>query len=227
MDWTFEEMKLSRIDCCLDCFPQNQTYSDEMLRIVRRSPYMKSYRERKFSKSIPRHKEKNNHSWRIECKTVAITVYDKEFQLLEEELAEEPSGPMLRIEVARKSASFKRGLSKEIKGNNSKILRTIMEESESTIKKYLKTIYTGSSYVKYKQCIELVKDQVKNKRTLENMLQLAEKLAKCKSFSQAVENSGLSNSQLQTVRKHFISLGISPITLRNSSSLETIKSPVL
>ena len=149
LDKTFEELKLSRVDCCLDWFPKNQAYCDELLRIVRRSPYTRSYREMKFPSDDPRHKQKNQHSWRIQCKTITLTVYDKAFQLLEEELIEEETNPMLRIEVSRSSASFKRELSDEVKGSNSKILKSIMDESEATIAKYLKSVNMGAHYVKY------------------------------------------------------------------------------
>ena len=36
----FEQLTLSRIDCCLDYSPDSQDWVDEALRVVRRSPYM-------------------------------------------------------------------------------------------------------------------------------------------------------------------------------------------
>lgn len=225
LDKTFEEVKLSRVDCCLDWFPKNQAYCDEMLRIVRRSPYMKSYHEVRFPNNDPRHKQKNEHSWRIRCKTVTLTVYDKAFQLLEEELIEEPTDPMLRIEVSRSSASFKRELSEEVKGSNSKILKNIMDESEATIAKYLKSVNMGARYVKYEQCLNLIDSEVKNVHTRRHMKRFVEKLSKCKSYTQAVENSGLSESQIKTVRGRFRKIGISPITLRNNAEVEKLHFP--
>ena len=179
----------------------------------------------KFPSNDPRHKQKNEHSWRIQCKTVTLTVYDKAFQLLEEELIEEPTDPMLRIEVSRSSASFKRGLSDEVKGSNSKILKTIMDESEATIAKYLKSVNTGVRYVKYEQCLNLIDSEVKNVHTRGHMKQFAEKLSKCKSYAQAVENSGLSESQIKTVRRQFQKIHISPITLRNNAEVEKLHLP--
>ena len=179
----------------------------------------------KFPSNDPRHKQKNEHSWRIQCKTVTLTVYDKAFQLLEEELIEEPTDPMLRIEVSRSSASFKRGLSDEVKGSNSKILKTIMDESEATIAKYLKSVNTGARYVKYEHCLNLIDAEVKNVHTRGHMKQFAEKLSKCKSYTQAVENSGLSESQIKTVRGQFRKIGISPITLRNNAQMEKLHFP--
>ena len=77
LDCEFEQLTLSRIDCCLDYFPESQKWVDEALRVIRRSPYMKQYKLCTFGKGFPNHKEKNAHSWRICCKTTTLTVYDK------------------------------------------------------------------------------------------------------------------------------------------------------
>ena len=219
---TFEELTLSRVDCCLDLFPDSQEWVDEALRVLRRSKVMKSYKENRFPKDDPHHKEKNNHSWRVRCKTTTITAYDKTFQLLEEELIETYDAPMLRFEISRTSAKFKRGLSNEIKGSNQKILHTIMKDSEKTIQQYLQSIHANETFVKYEECMRQIAT-VKSKTTRKHMKTLAEKLSDCKTYRQAVENSGLSASQLRAVEKAFHNLGISPITLRNSAPFDKLQ----
>ena len=52
----FEQLTLSRIDCCLDYFPDSQNWVDEALRVVRRSPYMKKYELCTFDKTFSNHK---------------------------------------------------------------------------------------------------------------------------------------------------------------------------
>lgn len=136
LNCNFEQLTLSRIDCCLDYFPDSQDWVDEALRVVRRSPYMKKYELCTFDKTFSNHKKKNAHSWRICCKTTTLTVYDKTFQLMEEDLLEQYDAPMLRFEVSRSGAKFKRGLSDEVKGSNKEILKTVMNESEKTIHSY-------------------------------------------------------------------------------------------
>ena len=136
LDCDFEQLTLSRIDCCLDFFPESQKWVDEALRVIRRSPYMKQYKLCTFGKEFPNHKEKNAHSWCICCKTTTLTVYDKTFQLMEEDLLEQYDAPMLRFEVSRSGAKFKRGLSDEVKGSNKEILKTVINESEKTIHSY-------------------------------------------------------------------------------------------
>lgn len=132
---------------------------------------------------------------------------------------------MLRIEVSRNSTSFQRDLSDKIKGSNKEILKSIQEKSEKTIQKYLKSVNTRPCYIKYEHCIERIDAEIKNKKTRSHMKKFAEKLSKCKSYTQAVENSGLSKSQIETVRTHFKKLGISPITLRNQVKMDELYLP--
>lgn len=222
LNYNFEQLTLSRIDCCLDYFPDSQDWVDEALRVVRRSPYMKKYELCTFDKTFSNHKKKNAHSWRIYCKTTTLTVYDKTFQLMEEDLLEQYDAPMLRFEVSRSGAKFKRGLSDEVKGSNKEILKTVMNESEKTIHSYMKKLHANLPFVRYSDCIARI-ETVKHSATRKNMRLLVEKLSDCKSYAQAVKNSELSESQLRTVRKQFKDLGIQPITLKDKSEIEKLK----
>ena len=222
LDCEFEQLTLSRIDCCLDYFPESQKWVDEALRVIRRSPYMKQYKLCTFGKGFPNHKEKNAHSWRICCKTTTLTVYDKTFQLMEEDLLEQYDAPMLRFEVSRSGAKFKHGLSDEVKGSNKEILKTVMNESEKTIHSYMKKLHADLPFVRYSDCMAKV-ETVKHASTRKNMRLLVKKLSDCKCYAQAVKNSELSESQLRTVRKQFKKLGIQPITLKDKAEIEELQ----
>ena len=218
----FEQLTLSRIDCCLDYFPDSQDWVDEALRVVRRSPYMKKYELCTFDKTFSNHKKKNAHSWRIYYKTTTLTVYDKTFQLMEEDLLEQYDAPMLRFEVSRSGAKFKRGLSDEVKGSNKEILKTVMNESEKTIHSYMKKLHANLPFVRYSDCIMRI-ETVKHSATRKNMRLLVEKLSDCKSYAQAVKNSGLSENKLRTVRKQFEKLGVQPVTMRDTAGIDELK----
>lgn len=222
LDCEFEQLTLSRIDCCLDYFPESQKWVDEALRVIRRSPYMKQYKLCTFDKTFSNHKEKNAHSWRIYCKTTTLTVYDKTFQLMEEDLLEQYDAPMLRFEVSRSGAKFKRGLSDEVKGSNKEILKTVMNESEKTIHSYMKKLHANLPFVRYSDCIARI-ETVKHSATRKNMRLLVEKLSDCKSYAQAVKNSGLSENKLRTVRKQFEKLGVQPVTMRDTAGIDELR----
>ena len=222
LDCEFEQLTLSRIDCCLDYFPDSQDWVDEALRVVRRSPYMKKYDLCTFDKTFSNHKKKNAHSWRIYCKTTTLTVYDKTFQLMEEDLLEQYDAPMLRFEVARSGAKFKRGLSEQVKGSNKKILKTVMDESEDTIHSYMEMLHADLPFVRYSDCMAKV-ETVKHASTRKNMRLLVKKLSDCKCYAQAVKNSELSENKLRTVRKQFEKLGVQPATLRDTAGIDELK----
>ena len=222
LDCEFEQLTLSRIDCCLDYFPESQKWVDEALRVVRRSPYMKQYKLCTFGKEFSNRKKKNAHSWRICCKTTTLTVYDKTFQLMEEDLLEQYDSPMLRFEVARSGAKFKRGLSDEVKGSNKEILKTVINESEKIIHSYMKKLHADLPFVRYSDCIMRI-ETVKHSATRKNMQLLVEKLSDCKSYAQAVKNSELSENKLRTARKQFEKLGVQPATLRDTAGIDELK----
>lgn len=221
LNCNFEQLTLSRIDCCLDYFPESQKWVDEALRVIRRSPYMKQYKLCTFGKEFSNRKKKNAHSWRICCKTTTLTVYDKTFQLMEEDLLEDYDAPMLRFEVSRSGAKFKRGLSEQVKGSNKKILKTVMDESEDTIRSYMEMLHADLPFVRYSDCMAKI-ETVKHASTRKNMQLLVKKLSDCKSYAQAVYNSKLTENQLRTVRKQFKELGIQPITLKDKSEIEEL-----
>ena len=218
----FEQLTLSRIDCCLDYFPNSQDWVDEALRVVRRSPYMQKYKLCTFDKTFSNYKKKNAHSWLICCKTTTLTVYDKTFQLMEEDLLEQYDAPMLRFEVARSGAKFKRGLSDEVKGSNKKILKTVMNESEKIIHSYMKKLHANLPFVRYSDCIARI-ETIKHSVTRKNRRLLVEKLSDCKSYAQAVKNSGLSENKLRTARKQFEKLGVQPVTMRDTAGIDELK----
>ena len=218
----FEQLTLSRIDCCLDYFPNSQDWVDEALRVVRRSPYMQKYKLCTFDKTFSNYKKKNAHSWLICCKTTTLTVYDKTFQLMEEDLLEQYDAPMLRFEVARSGAKFKRGLSDEVKGSNKKILKTVMNESEKIIHSYMKKLHANLPFVRYSDCIARIETS-KHSATRKNRRLLVEKLSDCKSYAQAVKNSGLSENKLRTARKQFEKLGVQPVTMRDTAGIDELK----
>lgn len=129
---------------------------------------------------------------------------------------------MLRFEVSRSGAKFKRGLSDEVKGSNKKILKTVMDESEDTIRSYMEMLHADLPFVRYSDCITRI-ETVKYSSTRKNMQLLVEKLSDCKSYAQAVKNSGLSENKLRTVRKQFEKLGVQPATLRDTAGIDELK----
>ena len=64
-------------------------------------------------------------------------------------MLEDYDAPMLRFEVSRSGAKFKRGLSEQVKGSNKKILKTVMDEAEDTIRSYMEMLHADLPFVRY------------------------------------------------------------------------------
>lgn len=162
----------------------------------------------------------------LDLADVEVQVFGPEFVSRIDPIVDKLGGVKLMFfvgrDVSRTSAKFKRGLSAEVKGSNKKILHTIMKDSEKTIQQYLQSIHANELFVKYEECMQQI-ETVKSKAKRKHMKTLAEKLSDCKTYRQAVENSGLSASQLRAVEKAFHNLGISPITLRNSAPFDKLQ----
>lgn len=141
---------------------------------------------------------------------------------MEEDLLEQYDAPMLRFEVSRSGAKFKRGLSDEVKGSNKEILKNVMNESEKTIHPYMKKLHADLPFVRYSDCIMRI-ETVKHSATQKNMRLLVEKLSDYKSYAQAVKSSGLSENKLRTVRKQFEKLGVRPAALRDTAGIDELR----
>ena len=80
-------------------------------------------------------------------------------------------------------------------------------------------------YIRYKDAVELV-SQVKGERKRERMLYLLRKTSDSENLAAAQEKMKekfqLTDGQCKTVLNRFQKLGISPVTLTNSSGLERL-----
>ena len=83
-------------------------------------------------------------------------------------------------------------------------------------------LHADLPFVRYSDCIARIKT-VKHSSTRKNMQLLVEKLSDCKSYAQAVKNSGLSENKLRSVRKQFEKLGVQPATLRDTAGVEELR----
>lgn len=81
-------------------------------------------------------------------------------------------------------------------------------------------------YVRYKDAVDLIENAKFKKKIKEGMLHLLRKASDKESLTAALDDLKkkyhLTNSQCKTVLKKFQKLGISPITLRNSSDWDEL-----
>ena len=107
---TADQLILSRIDCTVDVqFPQENAL-EAFLACAQRTNLPRGYHVERFGKKFPNHKGMNRHSFRMTCRDVCLTIYDKSFQLVNEGLMDERDVPpdRLRFEAAFRNSAFQR-----------------------------------------------------------------------------------------------------------------------
>lgn len=111
-DFRFEDMSLTRIDCTMDVDCTNSESPADLIGCIQRSKLGRGYERISFGSEHKNYKEKNKHSFRVRCNDICLTVYDKSFQLKEENLMPKEEIPpnRLRFEVAFENSSFQRVL---------------------------------------------------------------------------------------------------------------------
>lgn len=111
---TCDKLILSRIDCTLDVDFPCETDLMYYIMGIKRTALPAYYKQLAFGPKFENYKERNRHSFRAACQDVTLTVYDKSFQLLEQELMAESEVPSnrLRFEVAIQNQAFQRLLNK-------------------------------------------------------------------------------------------------------------------
>ena len=134
---------------------------------------------------------------------------------------------ILRFEAELKRAAIKKRLGKSAMETNSKLLSTAAQKAPEVIHWYLNRMQPPcEKYVRYKDAVGLIEDAKLKEKTRDRMLYLLRKTSDKDSLTAALKDLKaeyrLTGSQCRTVLKKFRKLGISPITLPNSSEFDEL-----
>lgn len=136
---------------------------------------------------------------------------------------------ILRLEAELKRTALKRHLGKPAMETSYKLLSAAPAQSAKAVSWCLSRMQPqGEKYLRYTDAAELVRDAGFKKETEERMLYLLRKVSDIKSLTAVLEKLckkyDLSKSKRRTVLKKFQKLGISPITLQNTSKWDELPS---
>jgi len=229
---SIDKMKLYRVDVTANLTFNEGTVVDEYMRILKKSCLLPHYRLNFFRNK--EHKVKdcktaNEHSHKQYCKSSAFFAYDKTAQL---EMINAFPDTLVSKRVLRLEAQLRRrGMSKWLEKNgiddsNWRILKKLGGCSEKILQWYLKRLQPATgAYVRYQDAVDIIKG-VKHLKTRVRMLYLLRKASDSEILTAALaklnEKYGLSGNQCRHILKKFRNLGISPITLKNSSKFSEL-----
>lgn len=230
--FSLDDMALYRLDVTENLIFNSGRLVDEYIRILKKSIILPHYKIDYFREKEKKAKDcklANRHSHKQYCKSAAFFVYDKTAQL--EMIDHFPDAligkKVLRLEAQLRRSALKKWVGKEL-GNNWEIIRDINRNGPKIINWYLKRLQPSGSIVRYEDAVDLVTGAELKKKTKDRMLYLLRKTSDKDSLTNALEaltdKFGLNKNQCRTVLKKFSKLGISPITLKNSSELDEMPS---
>jgi len=227
-----DKMKLYRVDLTANLIFEKNPLVDEYIRILKKSHLLPHYQMDFFREK--EHKAKDcktadKHSHKQYCKTAAFFAYDKTAQLemidaFPNRLIEKR---VLRLEAQLRRKGMKKWVGKDaMDGSNWSILKTLGQNSAEVLHWYIKRLQpVNASYVRYCDAVEQI-ETVKRKKNRERMLYLLRKTSDSESLTAALEKLRekyrLSWRQCKSILKRFEQLGVSPITLKNSSDYTTL-----
>lgn len=227
-----DKMKFYRIDVTINLIFKVEALVNEYLRILKRSCLLPHYQLDWFRKE--EHKAKdckaaNKHSFKQYCKSAAFFSYDKTAQL--EMIGAFPASligkRVLRLEAQLRRKGMKKWVGKDImEENNWGILKQLEKKSNKIIQWYIDRLQIAdTNYVRYQDAVDAV-NAMKGEKMKKRMLYLLRKTSDSETLTAALEKLrkkyGLSRNQCRNVLKKFKKLGISPITLTNSSKYDSL-----
>ena len=227
-----DDMKLYRADVTANFIYDTSASVSEYIRILKKSRLLHNYHWDKFREDDHTARDckiANQHSCKQYCKSAAFFAYDKTAQL---EMIEAFPDALIGKHILRLEAQLRRKAMKKWVGedtmedSNWKIIKELGVNVEKILSWYLERVNpVHGNYIRYKDAVELV-SQVKGEKKRERMLYLLRKTSDSENLAAAQEKMKekfqLSDSQCKTVLNQFQKLGISPVTLTNSSGFERL-----
>ena len=229
--FSLDDMPLYRLDVTVNLIFDDGRLVDEHIRILKKSKILPHYKLDWFREKEKKAKDcklANRHSHKQRCKSASFFAYDKTAQL--EMIDHFPDALMgkkiLRLEAQLRRKTLKKWVPNKALGSNWEIIRDVYKNRKKIIKWYLGRIQPAGRYVRYKDAVGLIEDAKLKEKTRDRMLYLLRKTSDKDSLTAALKDLKaeyrLTGSQCRTVLKKFRKLGISPITLPNSSEFDEL-----
>lgn len=218
---------LSRVDLCTNIRCDNKKVFRELVRLLRKTATPK-----KYERILYQHKDKkkanqyNKHYIRLACGQQELVIYDKTYQLTENDLVVDyeklPAG-VLRVEV-HYGRSKLRGIEKKYKMDNPlKLLWQLMQESEKRILKLVGKCYPDLSYLSYEDGQQIIRDSSFQTDTKERMLILLEQMQRKQTLDKAFQCME-KKYKTSDLLERFQTLGLNPIPLRKGYAAKKLPS---
>ena len=218
---------LSRVDLCTNIRCNNKKVFRELVRLLQKTATPKKY-QRMFYQH--KHKKKanqyNKHYIRLACGQQELVIYDKTYQLTENDLVVDyeklPAG-VLRVEVHYGRDKLRSIEKKHQMDNLLDLLWLLMQESEKRILKLVGKCYSDLPYLSYEDGQQVIGDSSFQTDTKERMLILLEQMQRKQTLDKAFQYMG-KKYKTSDLLERFQKLGLNPIPLRKGYAAKKLPS---
>lgn len=236
-----DQMILSRIDCTVDIqFPQENAL-ETFISCIQHTDLPRGYHIERFGKQYPNYKEMNQHSFRMACKDVCLTVYDKSYQLLNEGLMEpgEILPDRLRFEAAFCNSAFQRILAKhrdciligdpDSERGVQKLVIWFSKLSLRLLQDYFEQHMTPGQYLRGDLALQRIDSGHFSAKVKERMKSLLTEVARCHKGGigaalRNLEGDGFSRNELKYLLRCFEKINLNPATINGSAGYQAFPS---
>ena len=209
---------LTRVDLCTNIRCSNKKVFRELVRLLRKTATPKKY-ERRFYQHKDRKKANkyNKHCIQIACGSQELVIYDKTYQMDENDLAVAYEGlpaSVLRIEVHYSRDKIK-SIEKDAGIDDPlDILWLLIQESKPRILKLVEKCYPQLDYVAYDEAQKRIEQSSFKPDTRERMLTLLNQMLRKQTIDAALHRMARQGVPTERLLEKFEKLGINPIPLR-------------
>lgn len=210
---------LSRVDLCTNIRCDNKKVFRELVRLLRKTATPKKY-ERKMYQHKDRKKanQYNKHYIRIACDSQELVIYDKTYQINENDLIVAYEGlpsDVLRIEVHYGRDKLRSIEKKHNTDNVLDLLWLLMQQSKSRICELVKKCYPDQPYLSYKDGLAAIDSNKKFPQSVKKeMRTLLTEMRRKQNIDKASRSMEKRGTKTDGLLDKFRRLGINPIPLR-------------
>lgn len=221
-----EDLSLSQMDLTMNLWFDEDVDLTDIIRLFSKGNIPRYFKRHQFKEK--KNSYINRYCFIMESEMITFKVYDKVHELKDNNRCPEElrNKKILRIEVSIKRKEFIRKFELDKNGSLHKMLKTGYKNLDSIITDYMEKLFPcRGKHVRYGAAKKMIEKADIKPKTKKQMLFLLKKTSDGDGLDTALEKlkkeyKTKSNGPIEKLYKNFDKLGISPITLRNDSSIK-------
>lgn len=224
------DYQLTRVDLCTNIRCENKKLFREMVRVLRKLPTPPKYTRKKYKHTDKKKANRyNKHYIRFHCGTHDLVIYDKTYQMQDNNLAisyeKLPEG-VLRFEVHCERTYIRNVEKKSGDPATDELLWQLIQESEERINRHFARCIPDTRFVQLEEIEKRIKASSVRGDTRKAMLELAARLQRLQSVDKALQKLEADGYTTSGLLEKFTKLGISPIPLWKNFCAKELPGPV-